>query len=130
MVRAATTSTTNITGFFIMRARVELGEGRADRRQDDLGIGQRRDRHPLAQIGGFHGCDSGSVAQNSVPAIIARVLDDRAEREGREEGEAADDQDDADQQADEQAAMGREACRSRPERSSSPRASRRSPAPG
>ena len=33
---------------------IELGEGRADGGQDDLGIGQRRDRHPFAQLRGFH----------------------------------------------------------------------------
>ena len=34
--------------------RVELGKGRADGGPDDLGIGQRRDRRPLAQLRGFH----------------------------------------------------------------------------
>jgi len=33
-------------------ARVELDEGRTDRRQHDLGIEQGRDGHPLAQRGG------------------------------------------------------------------------------
>ena len=41
------------------QARVELGEGRADCGHDDLGIGQRCDRRPLAQLRGFHWCDSG-----------------------------------------------------------------------
>jgi hypothetical protein len=36
-------------------AGIELGEGRADRGPYDLGIGQRGDRHPLAQLRGFHG---------------------------------------------------------------------------
>ena len=39
-------------------ARIELGKGRADRRQDDLGIGERRHRHPLAQTRRFHRNDS------------------------------------------------------------------------
>ncbi len=34
--------------------RVELGESLADRRQHDLGIDQRRDRHPLAQFRSVH----------------------------------------------------------------------------
>ena len=32
------------------RPRIELDEGRADRRHHDLGIEQRRHRHPLADI--------------------------------------------------------------------------------
>jgi len=36
------------------RARIELDEGRANRRRHDLRIEQRRYRHTLAQVGGFH----------------------------------------------------------------------------
>ena len=50
MVSTVTTSSTNITGFLISVARIELDEGRADRRHDDLGIEQRRDRRALAQM--------------------------------------------------------------------------------
>ena len=38
--------------------RIELDEGRADRRNHDLGIEQRRDRHAFAQLRGFHRRDS------------------------------------------------------------------------
>ena len=44
------------------RPRVELREGRADRRHDDLGIEQRRGRRALARCGGFHR----SVAPRSI----------------------------------------------------------------
>src|SRR5271169_3357627 len=53
---------------------------------------------------------SKSLRRGSVQRVRGhrQLLDDRAEREGREEGEAADDDDDADQETDEQAAGGRE----------------------
>ena len=38
--------------------RVELDEGLADRRQHDLRIEERGDRHPFAQFRGFHGRNS------------------------------------------------------------------------
>ena len=47
VVRLATTSTTNMTGLRIMRARVELPEGVDDRRAEDLRIGQGGDGRPL-----------------------------------------------------------------------------------
>ena len=40
------------------RARIELDECRADRRDDDLGVEQCRYRHLLAKCGGFHGIGS------------------------------------------------------------------------
>ena len=55
VVSAATTSTTNITGFFIMARGSSLAKAEPIAGHDDLGIGQRGDRHPLAQLRGFHG---------------------------------------------------------------------------
>src|SRR5262249_10259125 len=53
------------------RPRIELDEGRADRRNHDLGIEQRRDRHALADIRGFHGAAPDQFDANKVPAFIA-----------------------------------------------------------
>ena len=45
-----------MTGLRAISARVELLERLADRRHEDLRVGQRRDRHPLAQVlREFHG---------------------------------------------------------------------------
>ena len=52
VVRVATISTTNITGLRIMMARIELAEGAADRRNQDLRIGD----------GGEGACACGTLA--------------------------------------------------------------------
>src|SRR5262249_9344850 len=54
------------------RARIELDESRADRRHHDLGIEQRRNRHALADIRGFHGAAPDQFAANNVPEVIAK----------------------------------------------------------
>ena len=53
VVSAATTSTTNITGFFIIKRGSSLAKAEPIAGHDDLGIGQRGDRHPLAQRARF-----------------------------------------------------------------------------
>ena len=128
VVSAVTTSSTNITGFLISVARIELDEGLADRRHDDLRIEQRRDRHALAQFRGFHGVTP-KIRSEQRAGQHREMFDDRAERERREEGQAADDQDDADQQADEQAAGGRERAGRRRHGLLLRRASPQSPSP-
>ena len=107
-----TTSSTNITGFFISVRGSSLTNAWPIAGIDDRRIEQRGRRHPLAQFRGFHDCDSDDPAQNTRAGVHREMLDDRTERERREEGEAADDQDDADQEADEQRRRWSGTCRS------------------
>src|SRR6185369_17904279 len=58
-------------GVLDQRGRVELDKSLTDRRDHDLGVQQRRHRHPLANLRGFHFLNSGKKRQNVVPATIA-----------------------------------------------------------
>ena len=92
------------------RPRIELHEGGADRRHDDLRIKERRYRHALAQGRGFHGCSDLICCRKECAGVDRQLFDDRPKRQRREEGEAADDDDDADHQTDEQPAGGRKSA--------------------
>src|SRR5580698_6688598 len=108
VVSAATTSTTNITGFLIISRGSSLAKA-----------------EPIAgkTIFGSSIADTGTrfcsfmVSMDITPkedrseqgvGVASEMLDDRSERQRREEGETADDQDHADHEADEQAAGGRQ----------------------
>src|SRR5882672_8643935 len=103
VVSAATTSTTNITGFLIISRGSSLTK-------DEAIAGITIFGSSIAETG-TRFCNF-MVSMDVTPndrleqgvGVASEVLDDRAERERREEGEAADDQDDADDEADEQAA--------------------------
>src|ERR1700756_782057 len=107
VVSAATTSTTNITGFFI----INRGSSFVT---DEPMAGITIFGSSIADTG-MRFC-SFMVSMEVAPkrdrseqgvGVASEVLDDRAERERGEEGQTADDQDDADDQADKQAARGR-----------------------
>src|ERR1700758_1372368 len=107
VVKAATTSTTNITGFFSISRGCSLVKDAAiaglrifgssivdiDERFCSLAVSMEvTPKARSEQVVGGH----------------REVLDHRSERQRREEGETADDEDDADNEADEQAPGGRE----------------------
>ena len=93
-------------------ARIELGEGGADRRHHDLRVQHRGDRHALVGfMDGFHEGHSERAGSEYGAGVHREMLDDGAEGERREEGQAAHDEDDADDEADEQSAGGRERAR-------------------
>src|SRR6201991_3116646 len=108
VVRAATTSTTNITGLLIITlgssftnaARIAghtiFGSSSADTGAFFCSFRASMDVTP-----------KGDRSEQGV-RIHREVLDNRSECERGEEGEAADDQDDADDKADEQATRGRQ----------------------
>src|ERR1700748_1280369 len=107
VVNAATISTTNITGFFI----ISRGSSLAN---DAAIAGLRIFGSSIVDID-VRFCSlrvSMEVAPKARSEQVVgghrEVLDNRAERQRREEGETADDQDDAHHEADEQAAGGRE----------------------
>ncbi len=128
VVSAATTSTTNITGFLI------ISRGSSFAKAEPI-AGMTIFGSSMAETG-TRFC-SFNVSMDVTPKVRSEqgagghreVLDDRAERERREEGEAADDQDHADDEADEQSAGGRQAYRPKPGSTSSRPASRRAPWP-
>ena len=108
MVSAATTSTTNITGFFTISRGSSFAK--AARMAGTTILGSS-----IAEAVTFF-C-SFMVSMEVTPKVVrseqgvgvhGEVLDDRAERQRREESEPADDQDDADDEADEQSAGGRQ----------------------
>ena len=108
VVSAATTSTTNITGFFIMRRGSSLAKAEPIAGKTILGS--------VSAVTGIR-LRKRDVSIEMTPKYVrleqltchhCEVLDDWSKREGREEGETANDEDDADHKADEQAAMGGE----------------------
>src|SRR3984885_7491941 len=107
VVSAATTSTTNITGFLTISRGSSLAKAEPIAGKTIFGSS-------IAETGTCF-C-SFMVSMDVTPkerskqgvGVAGEMLDDRAERERREEGQAADDQDHADDQADEQAARGRQ----------------------
>src|SRR5688572_5449763 len=108
VVSAATTSTTNITGLFIIRRGSSLTKA-------DLIAGTRILGSSIVDAVTFFCSFMASMdvtpkrdlSEQGV-GVAGEVLDDRPERKRREEREAAEDQDHADDEADEQAAGSRE----------------------
>ena len=80
-----------------LHAGIELAEAVDDRRSDDRRLEQR----PLAPCPAVRDGVVGKLRLQRV-LLEREVLDDGAERQGREEGEPTDDDDDADDEADEQ----------------------------
>src|SRR6202021_858827 len=107
VVNAATTSTTNITGF------LTISRGSSLAKADPI-AGKTIFGSSIAETGTCF-C-SFMVSMDVTPkerskqgvGVASEMLDDRAERERREKGETADDQNHADDQADEQAARRRQ----------------------
>src|SRR5262245_24576814 len=111
VVRMVTTSSTNITGFFISvrgssLTKAEPIAGTTILRSNSADTGMR-----LRMLEVSMGTSSGSVRREQRARSHREVLDDGTERERGEEGQAADDDDHAHHQADEQAAGGREGAR-------------------
>src|SRR6478609_11209188 len=114
VVSAVTTSSTNITGFFISvrgssltKAEAMAGTTIFGSKSAETGMRLRRVEVSIAITPGLIGREEGA-------GVDRQLFDDRAERQRREEGEATDDHDHADNEADEQTARGREcACRCR-----------------
>src|SRR5262249_38888879 len=113
VVRAATISTTNITGFFIIlrgsslaKAEPIAGHTIFGSVNEVTGIRLRKREVSIAA----------TPRSEKLPGHHGELLDDWAKRERREEGETADDEDHADQQADEQTAMRGEGPRRRRQR--------------
>ena len=104
MVSAATTSTTNITGFLIISRGSSLTNAEPIAGTTIFGSSIAETGTRFCSFMVSMDVTPKMIAQNTVPALHREVLDDRPERQRREEGEAADDQDDADHEADEQAA--------------------------
>src|SRR5580692_286978 len=106
VVSAATTSTTNITGFLIIRRGSSLAKAEPIAGSTILGssivaTGIRLLAFWTASMEVTP--NDGSESEEGV-GVHRQVLDDRAERERREEGQTADDQDHADNETDEQPA--------------------------
>jgi hypothetical protein len=105
VVSAATTSTTNITGFFIITRGLSLAKAEPIAGTTILGsvsaVTGIRLRIRDVSIEMTPKC----VRLEQLTSHHGEVLDDRPERERREEGETADDQDHADQQPNEETAM-------------------------
>ena len=91
VVSTLPTSTTNMTGFFIMSCGVELAQRIDDGAADDAP--SKRERVSFGLAGGGH-----RFLQflERVTSVQQQVLQDGAERERGEEGQRADDEDDAD----------------------------------
>src|SRR6185437_2950697 len=108
VVSAATTSTTNITGFLTISRGSSLTKA-------DLIAGTRIFGSSIVEAVTFFCSFMASMevtpkrdrSEQGI-GVVSEVLDDRPERQRREEGETADDQDHADDEAHEQAAGGRE----------------------
>ena len=75
VVSAATISTTNITGFLIMHARIELDERLPDRRHEDRGV-QHRGLRRAHLVANFHGL---AACVKEGAGVHREVLDDGAE---------------------------------------------------
>src|SRR6267378_4933978 len=108
VVSAATTSTTNITGFLIISrgssfANAEPIAGVTIFGSSIADTGMRF-RSFMASMDVTPKCGRSEQGVG----VASEMLDDRTERERREEGETANDQDHADDEADEQAARGRQ----------------------
>src|SRR3954470_17611471 len=124
VVSAATISTTNITGFLIIKrgsslmkdARIAgttiLGSSIAETDARFCRFVVSMEVTPNNQ----KAVDQNTSRSEHLAGVHREMLDDGAEGEGREEGEAADDQDHADDEADEQPARGREGARGRRDR--------------
>src|SRR5262245_21293300 len=109
VVSAATASTTNITGFFIITRGSSLAKA-----EPIAGITILGSVNAVTGVclRNFEVCiDATPLARSEqLPRHHGEVLDDRPECQRREEREAANDQDHPDQEAYEQAAIGRESA--------------------
>src|SRR5215467_3439952 len=107
VVSAVTTSSTNMTGFFMRVRGSSLTKAEPIAGMTILGSSSAETGMRL-RICVSIGAHSGSIRRERGAGDHREMLDQRAERERREEGEAADDDDDADDEADKQTAGGRE----------------------
>src|SRR5712675_1929797 len=108
VVSAATTSTTNITGFLIISRGSSLAKAEPIAGITIFGSSIAETGTRFCNFMTSMDVTPKCVRSEQGVGVHREVLDDRTERERREEGEAADDQDHADHQADEQAARGRQ----------------------
>src|SRR6202167_2139196 len=108
VVSAATTSTTNITGFLIISRGSSLTKADAIAGKTIFGssIADTGTRFCSFMVS-MDGTPKEDRSEQGV-GVHCEMLDDRSERQRREEGETADDQDHADHEADEQATGGRQ----------------------
>src|ERR1700733_4517105 len=108
VVSAATTSTTNITGFLIISRGSSLAKAEPIAGNTIFGssIAETGTRFFSFMVS-MEVTPKENLSEQGV-GIASEMLDDRPERQRREEGETADDQDHADHEADEQAAGGRQ----------------------
>src|SRR5262245_66003505 len=102
VVRMVTTSSTNITGFFIRLRGSSLTKAEPIAGSTILGSNSADTGMRLRIFGVSIGACSGSVRCKQRARDHREVLDDRAERERGEECQSADDDDHAHHQADEQ----------------------------
>src|SRR5262252_1455896 len=107
VVSSVTTSSTNMTGFFMRVRGSSLTKAEPIAGITIMGSNSAETGMRL-RIWVSIGAHSGSIRREGGAGDHREMLDQRAERERREEGEAADDDDDADDEADKQPAGGRE----------------------
>src|SRR5882724_4999472 len=108
VVSAATTSTTNITGFLIISRGSSLTKAEPIAGITIFGSSIAETGMRLFNLTTSMEVTPKSVRSEQSVGVHREVLGDRAKRERREEGETTDDQDDADDQADEQATRRRQ----------------------
>src|SRR5262245_47202575 len=116
VVRMVTTSSTNITGFFIRLRGSSLTKAEPIAGSTILGSNSADTGMRLRIFGVSIGACSGSIRCEQRARGHREMLDDGTERERGEEREAADDDDHAHHQADEQGAGGREGAGRRRDR--------------
>src|ERR1700689_2626339 len=108
VVSAATTSTTNITGFLIISRGSSLTKAGpiAGKKSFGSSIADTGTRFCSFMVS-MDGTPKEGRSEQGV-GVHCEMFDNRPERQRREEGETADDQDHADHEANEQAAGGRQ----------------------
>ena len=108
-----TTSSTNMTGFFINVRGLSLTKAEPIAGMTIFGSKSADTGTLLRKVDVSIAAGSELIGREKSAGVDRELLDDRPERKRREEGEAADDNDDADDQADKQPARCRERARRR-----------------
>src|SRR5262249_38382136 len=112
VVSAVTTSSTNITGFFINVRGLSLMKAEPIAGMTIFGSSSAETGMLLRICEVSIGVNSGSVRRERAARDLGEMFNQRPKSECREECQATDDQDHADDKADEEPAGGREsACR-------------------